>query len=124
MHSGSGQLLSVDDTVVSKKMVLFDHKPGNIEIKLLDFEYNWKRRLKKVRIAINRMVPDLNANKGPYISPIFDPLPTKFASGGTRPQPPDAKRPDAKRPEAMSTRLSDREETTTLLQSQDQSPSL
>ena len=96
MNSGSNQLLSVGDTVVSKHMALNDHKPGDIEIKLLDFEPNWKRRLKKETIAINRMTPDLNGNEGQYISPIFDPVPTKFAaSGGTRPRHPDATRPDA-----------------------------
>ena len=51
MHSGGGQLLSLGDTVVSKHMALNDHKPGDIEIKLLDFESNWKKRLKKETMA-------------------------------------------------------------------------
>ena len=114
MHSGGGQLLSVGDTVVSKHMALNDHKPGDIEIKLLDFESNWRRRLKKETIAINRMMPDLNGNKGQYISPIFDPVPTKFAaSGGTRPRHPDA----------TSSRSRDLEEESTLQQSQHRSSS-
>ena len=78
MNSGSNQLLSLGDTVVSKHMALNDHKPGDIEIKLLDFECNWKRRLKKETIAINRLMPDFNGNEGQYFSPIFDPMPTKF----------------------------------------------
>ena len=112
MNSGSNQLLSVGDTVVSKHMALNDHKPGDIEIKLLDFEPNWKRRLKKETIAINRMTPDLNGNEGQYISPIFDPVPTKFAaSGGTR----------LRHPDATSSRS--RDEESTLRQSQHRSSS-
>ena len=112
MHSGGGQLLSVGDTVVSKHMALNDHKPGDIEIKLLDFESNWRRRLKKETIAINRMMPDLNGNEGQYISPIFDPVPTKFAAiGGTRPRHPDA------------TSSRSRDEESTLQQSQHRSSS-
>ena len=89
MHSRSYQLLSVGDTVVSKHMALLDQQPGDIEIKLLDFESNWKRRLKKETIVINRMMPDLNGNEGQCIIPIFDHLPTKFTSGGRRPWHPD-----------------------------------
>ena len=86
MHSGSSQLLLVGDTVVSKQMALHNQKAGNIEIKLLDFESNWKRRLKKETIAINRMMPELNGNEVQYISPIFDLLPINFAGGGTKPR--------------------------------------
>ena len=62
MHSGSGQLLSVRNTVVSKHMALKDQ--DYIEVKLLHFESNWKKRLKnKKTIVIIRMMQDLNRNE-------------------------------------------------------------
>ena len=60
MNSGSHQRLTVGDTAVSEHMALNDHKEGDIEIKLLDFEPHWKKRLIKETIAINKLKPDLN----------------------------------------------------------------
>ena len=85
MHSGSDQLLSICSTVVSEYMATLDHKPDDINIKLLDFEPNWKRRKIKEKIAINKLHPDLNGNEGSYyLSAIFDPIPSKFEKVGTR----------------------------------------
>ena len=84
MHTGSNQLLTIGDTVVSKHMALMDHKPGDIELKILDFEPNWKRRTIKEKIAINKLSPDLNEHEGYHLSAIFDPLPSKFQSGRLR----------------------------------------
>ena len=84
MHTGSNQLLTIGDTVVSKHMALMDHKPGDIELKILDFEPNWKRRTIKEKIAINKLSPDLNEHEGYHLSAIFDPLPSKFQSGRSR----------------------------------------
>ena len=44
-----------------------DHNEGDIEVKLLDFEPHWKKRLIKETIAISRMKPDLNGNEGKFL---------------------------------------------------------
>ena len=82
MHSGSHQRLTVGDTAVSEHMALNDHSEGDIEIKLLDFEPHWKKRLIKETIAISRMKPDLNGNEGKYLSAIYDLIPSKFERVG------------------------------------------
>ena len=71
MNSGSNQLLTVGDTVVSEHMALNDHKEGDIEIKLLDFESNWKKRRIKESLAISRLKPDLTENDGYHLSAIY-----------------------------------------------------
>ena len=80
LNSGSNQLLTVGDTVVSEHMALNDHKDGDIELKLLEFEPNWRKRRIKETIAINRQKPDLNGNEGKFISALFDQVPSKFES--------------------------------------------
>ena len=60
-------------------MATHDHKEGDIEIKILDFEQNWKKRLTKETIAISRLKPNLNGNDGVFLSAIYDSIPTKFA---------------------------------------------
>ena len=47
MHSGSIQLLSVGDTVVSKHMTLNDHKPGDVEIKIPGFRFQLDEKAKE-----------------------------------------------------------------------------
>ena len=43
-------------------------------------------RLSKEKIAINKLSPNLNGNEGHYISPIFDPVPSKYCADiGSRP---------------------------------------
>ena len=82
MDNGSHQRLTVGDTAVSECMALNDHNEGDIEIKLLDFEPHWKKRLIKETIAISRMKPDLNGNEGKYLSAIYDLIPSKFERVG------------------------------------------
>ena len=82
LHNGSDQLLTTGSTVVSEHMATKDHKEGDVEIKLLDFEPNWKRRKIKEKIAINKLKPDLNGNEGYNLSAIFDPIPSKFIKVG------------------------------------------
>ena len=81
MDSGSNQLLSIGDTVVSKHMALHNHQEGDIDIKFLGFERNWYRRTTKEAIAIKKIKPTLNEDEGRYISPIYDPVPSKFNRG-------------------------------------------
>ena len=64
-------------------MATTDHNDGDIEIKLIDFETNWKRRKLKETLAINRVQPTLKEKEGDYISPIFDSVPSKYNSGRT-----------------------------------------
>ena len=45
---------------------------------LCTFESNWYKRTTKEAIAIKRIKPTLNEDEGRYISPIFDPVPSKF----------------------------------------------
>lgn len=89
MDSGSNQLLTTGSTVVSEHMALNDHKEGDIEIKLLDFESNWLKRTTKETIAINRIQPTLNGNEGNYLSAIFNPVPSKYNRGLVSPRPDD-----------------------------------
>ena len=63
MNSGSDQLLTVGDTIVSEHMALNDHKEGDIEIEILDFESNWKKWQIKEFLAISRLKPDLEAKQ-------------------------------------------------------------
>ena len=63
---------------MSEHMATHDHKEGDIEIKILDFESNWKRRTIKEKIAINKLKPDLNGNEGHHLSAIFDLVPSKY----------------------------------------------
>ena len=80
MHTGSGQLLSTGDTIVSEHMATKDHKEGDIEIKLLGFEPNWRKRKIKEAIVVKKLNPDLNGNEGSYqLSPIYDPIPSRIA---------------------------------------------
>ena len=78
--------IAVGSTVVSEHMALHDHQEGDVTFKLLDFERNWSKRTWKEKIAINKLRPSLNGNEGQYISPIFDPVPSKFCADiGPRP---------------------------------------
>ena len=80
MHTGSGQLLSTGNTIVSEHMATKDHKEGDIEIKLLGFEPNWRKRKIKEAIVVKKLNPDLNGNEGSYqLSPIYDPIPSRIA---------------------------------------------
>ena len=90
MNSGSHQRLTVGDTAVSEHMALNDHKEGDIEIKLLDFEPHWKKRLIKETIAISKLKPDLNGNEGKYLSAIYDLIPSKFERVGRSNNPEEA----------------------------------
>ena len=83
MDSGKGQMLSIGNTLISEHMATTDHNDGDIEIKLIDFETNWKRRKLKETLAINRVQPTLKEKEGDYISPIFDSVPSKYNSGRT-----------------------------------------
>ena len=87
LNSGSNQLLSTGDTVVSEHMALNDHQEGDIEIKILDFERNWSKRTTKETIAINRLKPTLNGNEGHHLSAIYDVIPSKFDRGLVSPRP-------------------------------------
>ena len=87
LHSGSNQLLTVGDTIVSEHMALNDHQEGDISIKLLDYERSWSRRTIKETIAINRIKPSLNGNEGNYLSPIYDPVPSRFTRAEERTRP-------------------------------------
>ena len=78
MHSGSNIAITTGSTVVSEHMALNDHEEGDIDIKILGFESNWYKRTTKEAIAIKRIKPTLNEDEGRYISPIFDPVPSKF----------------------------------------------
>ena len=62
-------------------MATTDHNDGDIEIKLISFETNWKRRKLRETLAINRVQPTLKDKEGDYISPIFDSVPSKYNSG-------------------------------------------
>ena len=45
-----------------------------------------EKRTWKEKIAINKLRPSLNGNEGHYISPIFDPVPSKYCADiGPRP---------------------------------------
>ena len=77
LDSGKGQLLTTGNTLVSEHMATTDHNDGDIEIKLIDFETNWKRRKLKETLAINRVQPTLKEKEGDYISPIFDSVPSE-----------------------------------------------
>ena len=80
MHTGSGQLLSTGNTIVSEHMATKDHKEGDIDIKLLGFEPNWRKRKIKEAIVVKKLNPDLNGNEGSYqLSPIYDPIPSRIA---------------------------------------------
>ena len=79
MHSGMGQLLTVGDTIVSEHMATLDHDIDDIEVRLLGFEQDWKKRVIKETIAINKLKPNLNGTDGFHISAIFDPLPYVLA---------------------------------------------
>ena len=94
MNSGSHQRLTVGDTAVSEHMALNDHKEGDIEIKLLDFEPHWKKRLIKETIAISKLKPDLNGNEGKYLSAIYDLIPSKFERVGRSNNPEEATESD------------------------------
>ena len=86
MNSGSDIMITVGDTVVSEHLALQDHQDGDVTFKLLDFERNWSKRKWKEKIAINKLGPSLNGNEGHYISPIFDPVPSKYCADiGPRP---------------------------------------
>ena len=78
MHTGSNIAITTGSTVVSEHMALNDHEEGDIDIKILGFENNWYKRTTKEAIAIKRIKPTLNEDEGRYISPIFDPVPSKF----------------------------------------------
>ena len=63
-------------------MALDDHNEGDSEIKLLDFELHWQKRIIKETIAISRMKPCLNGKEGKYLSAIYDLIPFKFERVG------------------------------------------
>ena len=79
MHSGNGLLLTVGDTIVSEHMATLDPDIDDIEVCLLGFEQDWKKRVIKETIAINKLKPNLNGTDGFHISAIFDPLPSALA---------------------------------------------
>ena len=87
LNSGSNQLLSTGDTVVSEHMALNDHQEGDIRISILDFEQNWFKRTTKETIAINRIKPTLNGSEGHHLSAIYDVIPSKFNRGLVLPRP-------------------------------------
>ena len=64
MHTRSGQLLSTRNTIVSEHMAKKVQKKGDIEIKLLVFESNWRKRKIKEAILVKKLNPDLNGNEG------------------------------------------------------------
>ena len=98
MHSGSDIMITVGSTVVSEHMALHDHQEGDVTFKLLDFERNWSKRTWKEKIAINKLRPSLNGNEGHYISPIFDPVPSKYCADiGPRPDDVTASRASSDR---------------------------
>ena len=98
MHSGSDIMITVGSTVVSEHMALHDHQEGDVTFKLLDFEWNWSKRTWKEKIAINKLRPSLNGNEGHYISPIFDPVPSKYCADiGPRPDDVTASRASSDR---------------------------
>ena len=77
---GSDIMITVGDTVVSEHLALQDHQDIDVTFKLLDFERNWSKRKWKEKIAIDKLGPSLNGNEGHYISPIFDPVPSKYCA--------------------------------------------
>ena len=79
MHNGSKQFLTLGKTAVSEHMALFDHKEGDVEFKILDFESDWKKRTIKEAIAISKLKPNLNDDDGLHLSAIYESLPSKFA---------------------------------------------
>ena len=60
-------------------MALFDHNEGDIEVKILGFESDWKKRRVKEAIAISKIKPNLNDDDGLKLSAIYESLPSKFA---------------------------------------------
>ena len=79
MHNGSKQHLTLGKTAVSEHMALFDHDEGDIEVKILGFESDWKKRRVKEAIAISKIKPNLNDDDGLKLSAIYESLPSKFA---------------------------------------------
>ena len=80
MHSSSSIAITTGSTVVSEHMALNDHEESDIEIKILGFESNWYKQTAKETIPIKGIKQTLNEDEGRYISPIFDPVPSKFTS--------------------------------------------
>ena len=74
-------MITTGNTLVSEDMATTDHNDCDIEIKLIDFETNWKRRKLKETLAINQVQPTLKEKEGDYISPIFDSVPSKYNRG-------------------------------------------
>ena len=69
----------MEKTAVSEHMALFDHDEGDIEVKILGFESDWKKRRVKEAIAISKIKPNLNDDDGLKLSAIYESLPSKFA---------------------------------------------
>ena len=76
-NHGNTPILAVGKTAVSEHIASFDHSEGDIEYKILDFE--WLKGLVKETIAISRLKLNLNDKEGIHISAIYDPIPTVFA---------------------------------------------
>ena len=86
MHSSSSIAITTGSTVVSEHMALNDHEESDIEIKILGFESNWYKQTAKETIPIKGIKQTLNEDEGRYISPIFDPVPSKYCADiGPRP---------------------------------------
>ena len=68
---------------MSEHMATLEHDADDIEIRLLGFEQDWRRRIIKETIAINKLKPNLNGTDGFHISAIFDPLPSALAQDTT-----------------------------------------
>ena len=79
MHSGSNQMITTGDTIMSEHMALHDHTEGDISIRLLDFEPHWGKRRIKESIAVRELRPSLNGNDALYLSPIYGLVPSKYS---------------------------------------------
>ena len=62
-------------------MALFDHDEGDIEVKILGFESDWKKRRVKEAIAISKIKPNLNDDDGLKLSAIIRIATVKNCSG-------------------------------------------
>ena len=79
MHSGSNQMITTGDTIMSEHMALHDHTDGDISIQLLDFESTWGKRRINESITVRELRPSLNGNNALYLSPIYGLVPSKYS---------------------------------------------
>lgn len=112
LHAGERKIINTGDTPVSEHMALFEeeHTEGDVTIKVIGREDDWRRRTIREAIRIREEGPNLNQDEGFYhISPIYS-LANKSTSA-THPRKNPEKFPRTEHPDTEREAQESRSET-------------